>query len=73
MTIKELRNKANGIAAKVRTNGDYDKTGMFKLWALFCSYTGERISPYYTLNEWHGKDIRKITLNYIAFQNGVKQ
>lgn len=71
MNIAELRNKAKLIAAYPKTNGDCDKAGKLKLWALWCAYNKTRISPFYTLKEWQGKDLKTVTLNYIAAKNGV--
>lgn len=73
MNIAELRNKAKLIAAHPKTNGDRDKTGKLKLWALWCAYEKTRISPFYTLKEWQGKDLKTVTLNYIAAKNGVTE
>lgn len=56
-TLKTLREyiskRANNI--QVKTNGDFCNTTGKKVYALFSS--GERLSPYFTVEEWNAYKI----------------
>ena len=55
------RLKGKNLKFTLKTNGDFDLFGK-KLYAIYES--GERVSPFYSANEWDGWKIEKVLMKY---------
>ena len=60
-SLQTERLKGKKLKFTLKTNGDFDLFGK-KLYAIYES--GERISPFYSANEWDGWKIEKALMKY---------
>lgn len=68
MKLNELRQSANLLECKVKTNGDMDLNGN-KIYALYCRDTNKRVSPFLSLTEWSKVNEAKVMLDYLKTAN----